>query len=237
MSRTTNSTNRMSVVRSRVLVVAASLVAGVVPTAATAQDALGVPFIGSNNLSFYTAQLTRDGGAETTTLLGMIYAHRFGAANNPTRMSLQLRGSARPFEDVSAGILDVATRVSVSHDVRAVRGLSVAGSLGAGVTAWGDDRANTGRLHVSLPASGGVSYDIRLGGVTISPFASASIARYDLRTYLDEERQSMDRGWDASYTTGTSLRVRDIVVTTSRIAGEQGMPDRSRWAFTAGISF
>ncbi|HEY7234804.1 MAG TPA: hypothetical protein VH539_11685 [Gemmatimonadaceae bacterium] len=203
----------------------------------SAQAALGAPFIGSNNLSFYSSELTRSGNEETTSMYGLLYGHRFGSTGDSTRLTMMLRGSARAFDDVKAGILDVATTVGVSHDVSAVRGLSVAASTGLGMMAWGDDIAHTGRLRVTIPANAGASYDLHVRSATISPFAMGTVARYDWRTSVNDVRDSVRDGWDAYYTTGVSLRLKDVVVTSSRIIGEYGMPNRSRWAFAAGLSF
>ena len=50
-------------------------------------------------------------------------------------------------------------------------------------------------------------------------------------------RVSSDNGWDARRTTGVSLSLRDIVVTTGHVRGERGLPNRSRWTLAAGFSF
>lgn len=210
---------------------------GLVPVDLGAQAALGTPFIGSNTLRFHASQLTRSGGPEITTTFGIEYGHRFGPSDAPTRKTLVVRTSARAFDDVQAGVLDVSATAGVSRHVPQVRHLSVAASTGFGMKAWGDDVVKTGRLHLTIPANVGASYDLRVRGATLSPFAMGTVSRYDLRTSLDDVRQSLDRGWDAHYTTGVSLRLTEVVVTTTRVHGEYGMPDRSRWTFSAGVSF
>jgi hypothetical protein len=210
---------------------------GLLASNLSAQTALGTPFIGSNTISFYSSELTRSGGSETTTMFGVSYGHRFGRDGAATRRTMMLRASARAFDEVKAGVLDVAANVGITRDVHTVPGLSLAASTGLEMMAWGDDAAQTGRLHVTIPASAGVSYDLRIRRATISPFAVGSVSRYDLRTSRNDVRESTDRGWDASYTTGASLRLKEAVLTTSRIIGEHGMPKRSRWAFSAGVSF
>jgi hypothetical protein len=236
MSRIQLSNARMIVARSPRLAIL-TVVAGLLPSALTAQAALGVPFIGATNLSYYSAELSRSGGSETTTLYGASFAHRFSEAANPMRGTMQLRFSAHPFDKVKAGVLDVAAMAGVERNVPTVPGLSVAASTGVDAMAWGNDIANTGRLHLTIPANAGVSYDLHVKSATVSPFAMGTIARYDLRSYVNDVRQTSDRGWDASYTTGASLRLKGVVLTTSRIVGEYGMPNKSRWAFSAGISF
>jgi hypothetical protein len=224
--------NPAVILRVALAAAATSLVASTL----AAQAALGTPFIGANNLSFRASELTKSGGAETTTVFGVHYGHRF-SGSGPTSIAMLLRGSARAFDDVQAGVLDVGANVAVSREIRSVRGLSLAASTGLGVMAWGNDANRTGRLHVTIPANAGVSYDLRVRGATLSPFVMGSVSRYDIRTSLDDARDSVDDGWDTTYTTGMSLRFRDIVLTTSSMHGEYGMPKRSRWGFSAGVSF
>ncbi|MFN8581375.1 MAG: hypothetical protein U0163_10415 [Gemmatimonadaceae bacterium] len=204
---------------------------------ASAQAALGTPFIAKNNLSFQSSQLTRSGGDETTTMFGVVYGHRFGAADAPSNVTMVLRGSARPLDQMDSGVLDLSANVGITRTVASMPKLSLAASTGVGLMAWSDDAAKTGRVNVTVPVNAGVSYDLRVRSATITPFAMGSVARYRLRTALNDVVQTTDNGWDAYYTTGASLRLREVVLTSSRIAGEYGMPARSRWAFSAGISF
>lgn len=202
-----------------------------------AQTALGTPFIGNNILSFQTGALTRRGGEEMTTLFGVVAGHRFGSPDADMRVSLVVRGAARAFDREESGVLDVGATVGVSRDIDAVHGLSVAASTGVGLMAWGDDAAKRGRAHVTIPVNAGVSYDLRVRSATLTPFAMGTVSRYDLRTSVNDERESLADGWDTSYTTGVSLRLKEVVLTSSRIVGEHGMPNRSRWHFSAGISY
>jgi hypothetical protein len=213
------------------------IIAGLTATTLPAQTAIGTPFVGRNNLSYQMAELSRSGGTDLTRVYGLSYGRRFGQAGNPTQYAMVLSGSARPFDDVDGGVADFAGRVAISHDVAAIPGFSVAASAGAEVMAWGDDIAKTGRMLVTVPMTAGISYDLRVAGATLSPFATASIARHELRTYLDDVRQSREAGWDARYSSGVSLRVNHIVLTSTRIVGETGMPNKSRWSFSAGISY
>lgn len=219
----------------RAAAVAAAL--SLVASRLSAQAALGSPFIRDNTLSFRASELTRTGAAEMTTTFGGVYGHRFGQAGAATRVIMQIRASARPFDDVQAAVLDAGATVGISRQVTAVSGLQMAASAGLGMMGWADDVAKTGRLLVTIPVNAGLSYDLHVKGATISPFAMGTAGRYDLRTSLDDVRQSLDRGWDASYTTGVSLRLQEVVLTSARIVGEYGMPNRSRWTFSAGVSF
>jgi hypothetical protein len=237
MSRTITAAVRNAVPRPWVALAAVAAMADILPATVNAQAALGSDFIGRTTLSFYSAEITRTGGLESTELYGLAYAHRFGQAGDPARLTMQLRGGVRPFDSEKQGIANLAASIGVVRDVAAVPGLSVAASTGIDMKAWGDDPTSTGRAYLTVPASVGVSYDIRVKGATFAPFAVGSVGRYDHRTYLNDVRQSRNVGWDASYVTGASLRFSNIVLTTSRIASEYGMPKSHRWAMSAGISF
>jgi len=204
---------------------------------ANAQAALGTPFIGRTLLSFHSAQNTRSGGPETTTTFGVVYGHRFGQQEAPSNVNLMVRASARPLEGVDSGVLDFSATIGMSRTFEDVPHLSVAASTGVGMMAWSDDAAKTGRAHLSIPANAGLAYALRIRSATFAPFAMGSLARYDLRTSLNDERVSRETGWDTYVTTGASLRLREVVLTSSRISGEHGMPYSSRWTFAAGISF
>lgn len=219
--------------RAFVLLVGSTLLGGTVH----AQSALGTPFIGRNHLSFYSGELTRSGGPELTRVPGIVYGRRFGDLTQAEGVSMVLRASGRPLGDATSGVLDLAATVGTSRAVPMVPGLTAAVSIGAGVMAWGDDSAKTGRLHVSVPVSTGLSYAVRIKGATVSPFGTASVARYDLRTSLDDVRQSTKRGWDGRYTAGVAVHFREVVLTSTRIYSEVGMPNRSRWAFSVGMSY
>ncbi len=226
-----------SVVRSGARAAIALLTLTVAAAPARAQDALGTPFIGRNLFSFHTAQNTRSGGPATTQTFGAIYGHRFGAADATSNVHLVVRASARPLEKTDSGVLDLAATFGASQAVAGIPNLSVAASTGVGLMAWSDDAAKTGRVQMQIPANAGLSYAIRIGGATLSPFAMGTLARYDLRTSLDDVQQTREKGWDTYYTSGASLKLHELVLTSSVTSGEHGMPNRSRWAFSAGVSF
>lgn len=202
-----------------------------------AQDALGTPFIGRNLYSFHAAQNTRSGGPAQTTTFGAVYGHRFGATDASSHVTLVVRASARPLDGVDTGVLDLAATVGISRDVRILPNLSLAASTGFALMAWSDDAAKTGRAQFSIPANAGLSYAIKLGGATLAPFAMGTLARYDLRRAVDDVQVSRDTGWDSYLSTGASLRLREVVFNIARVDGEHGMPTRSRWTFSAGVSF
>jgi hypothetical protein len=223
---------------SRVALLAA-LGLGVGAAGLAAQAPLGVPYIGNNHLSFYTTELTTDGlGPGTSSLYGGRYGHQFGQAEDDTRFSLLGQVAARERQDPRGGILDVSltagwTRRWNQLDSR----LSTTAAVGVSALVWAEDEPDTGLARLSLPLTVGVGYDLHIGSATLTPFVAPGIARFNTRSYVNDVRVTTDEGWDARFSAGTSLRLKELVLTTSRIRGEQGLPNRSRWAFAAGISF
>ena len=230
---------REILVRLRTSALMAMLGLGTAAAAASAQSTLGVPFIGDNHLSFYSTELTSDGiGASMSTLYGGRYAHRFGSDDARSRFSLSLQGAGRTLADASSGILDVSMTVAWTRRMDEIdEDLSMTGAMGMSALVWGMDETDTGIAHGSLPMTAAVAYDLHIGSATLTPFVAPGIAYYDHRGYLHSVRVSREVGWDARFTTGTSLTLKEVVLTASRIHGESNLPNRSRWAFAAGISF
>jgi hypothetical protein len=215
------------------------LVVGLGPSLLAAQSPLGMPYIGGTHLSFYATELTSDGvGPGMAKLYGGRYGHRFGAAASKTHFALSLQVAARDFESTSDGVFDVAVGASLTRRADEIDPrLSASLGVSASARAWGFDEADTGIAHVSVPVAVGLAYDVRIGAVTFAPFVSPSLARYDARTYLNDVRMSQKTGWDARFTAGMSARMKEVVLSTSSTRGEHGLPNESRWAFSAGISF
>jgi hypothetical protein len=208
-------------------------------TGASAQASLGMPFIGDSHLSFYSTGLSQDGVVgEMSTLYGGRYAHRFWSDNKAGSLSVSIQAAARGLSDGNDGIGDASITVAWTRRMTEVDdGLTLTAAVGANAVAWGFDEFDTGTAYLSTPFTAGVAYDIHVGAVTLSPFVAPSVAAYDHRTYVDDVRTSKATGWDARVTWGASLALKEVVLTTSGIRGETGMPRDNRWAFSAGISF
>lgn len=217
----------------------ASLALAGASSGVSAQSTHGVPFIGNNHLSFYSTELSTDGVAEaTSTLYGGRYARRFGADASWTRLSLAVQGAARSLANENDGVADLSVSAAVTRRVHELdSGITVSAGAGTGLLAWGFDHDDTGIVRMSVPLSAGVAYDIRIGGATFTPFAAPAIAWYDNRTYANDVQITRVTGWDARVTWGASLSLKEVVLTTSGVHGEPGLPNRSRWTFSAGISF
>jgi len=210
-------------------------------TATHAQQAIGVPFIGSNHLSFSVTELSRDGiGTQRATVFGAVYGHRFGARTAPVQSSMILRVGARPLDGLEDGILDAGVTLAASRSL--VAGLTVTGAAGVGAMAWGQRAPEpggpeTGRLIVRAPVSAGAAYDISVGGATIAPFVTLAMAYSSEREYVGDQRVMTDNGWRLGNAAGVSVRFRETVLSVSGISRERGLPNGSRVAFTAGMSW
>lgn len=228
-------TARRSTSRALSAFAAATLIA-IGTSTADAQQAVGVPFIGDNHLSFYSAEMNRMGSGDAmTAVFGGTYARRFRDADAPFRVTAGVRGSARALDESEAGVIDVAGTVAVTRDVW--RGLSMALASGIGATVWGDDATNDGRIDTNIPLTLGVGYDVRVRSATFTPFVAPSVVYFQTRNYVNDARVSKSDGFDGQVAAGLSMRLKELVLTSSRIHGEHHASQGSRWVVSAGISF
>ncbi|MBC7841147.1 MAG: hypothetical protein H7099_02485 [Gemmatimonadaceae bacterium] len=116
-------------------------------------------------------------------------------------------------------------------------GLSMSAAAGYEAMVWSSDITNSSRALLALPGSVGIAYDMHIRGTTIAPFLSGTVARYERRTYLGDDRLSTVRGWDAHYAGGVSLRVQHLIFAASSIGAEDRTASRRRWTLSAGVSF
>jgi hypothetical protein len=221
-----------------------ALVGSMLALAATdthAQQPVGVPFIGSNHLSVSVTELSRDGiGSQRATVLGALYGHRFGGSAAKVQPSMIVRVAARPLDGVEQGILDAGVTLAATREL--VRGLNVTAAAGVSAVAWGDgapepNEPATGRIIVRAPLSAGLAYDIGIGGATIAPFVNVAMAYSTEREYAGDVRLATDNGWKLGNAAGVSVRFRETVLSISGISRERGLPNSSRVAFSAGMSW
>jgi hypothetical protein len=210
---------------------------------ALSQETIGVPYIGRNHLSLYTTDLSRDGiGQERVAVFGAVYGHRFGDRQGPLELSVVARAGARSFKNANDGILDSGLTLAATRAVPQLGHLNVTGSAGIGAMLWGQGAAaenapDTGRLSLRVPLSAGVSYDLRIGGATVVPFAAVVPTYSSERDYIDDERIAEDSGLRVGRSLGMALRFKETVVSLSGIHGERGMPGSSRYVLSAGMSW
>lgn len=208
-----------------------------------AQEAIGVPFVGKNHLSFYTTQVSRDGaGDQRAALYGGIYGRRFGDRAGKGEVSLSLRAGARSFDGTDDGIFDSALTLAATRSVPRLKQLNLTAAAGVGLMAWGQtspdsDIPDSGHLSLRVPVSAGLSYDVRIGSATFAPFATIIPAYSSERDYVDDDRVSTDGGWKVGGAFGVTARFRETVFSISGIHRERGMPHANRVAFSAGMSW
>jgi hypothetical protein len=212
------------------------------PQLAQAQTALGVPFTGRNHLSLSVTELSHDGtSAERDAVFGGVYGRRLGSDAALLQYSVIARTAFRANSGIDDGIVDAGLTVAATHSVRAIDGLSITGAAGVGAMVWAQGsnagELERGRVIASAPFSAGLSYDVRLGRATISPFIAVTGAYSKERDYLDGDRIGEDSGWRVGNSVGVSLRFWEAVLSVREISRERGLPSRNRVAFSAGISW
>jgi hypothetical protein len=222
---------------------AAAALRGLAMTAVSvqAQQALGVPLAGKNNLSFSVTELSRDGvSSDETAVYGGIYARRLNSENSPVQFSVIVRTAVRALEKVSSeGIVDAGALLAATYRVNA---FSITGATGGTAVVWGKETTNDhqfdrGRLVARAPITTGVAYDFRVGSATIAPFVSYTAAYSKERNFQGDEWVSTHKGWRYSNSSGASVRFQKTVLTLSQISRERGMPNRNRVLFTAGMTW
>ena len=221
---------------------AAAALLGLAMTAvsAQAQQALGVPLAGKNNLSFSVTELSRDGiSEEQTAVYGGIYARRLNSETSPVQFSVIVRTAVRALEKVSSeGVVDAGALLAATYRVKA---FSITGASGGTAVVWGkeagDDELDRGRLVARAPITAGIAYDLRVGSATVAPFLSYTAAYSRERNYQNDEWVSTHKGWRYSNSSGVSVRFRGTVLTVSEINRERGMADRNRVLVTAGMTW
>jgi hypothetical protein len=116
---------------SAILLVIAALVADL-----QAQDAINVPFVGKNHLSFYTTKVSRDGIGDTReALYGGTLARRFGERAAAGELSLGLRAAARSFEAPNDGIIDPGLTLAATRAVPQLPRMNATVAAGVGFIA------------------------------------------------------------------------------------------------------
>jgi hypothetical protein len=210
---------------------------------ANAQEAIGVPFVGKNHLSFYTTELSRDGiGEERAAIFGGVYGRAFGERTGPVQISVLLRAGARALPGGEDGILDGGVTLAATRALPVITKLSLTGAAGVGAVIWGQKAeapgiSDTGRMSVRVPLSAGAAYDLRAGGATIAPFAMITTAYTREGDYVDDERVALDSGWRVGSAAGVSVRFKEMVFSLSDVRRERGLPHNHRIIFNVGMSW
>ncbi|MEJ2206409.1 MAG: hypothetical protein P8170_20140 [Gemmatimonadota bacterium] len=223
------------------LLLATGLGAGA--TGSSAQEAIGVPFIGKNHLSFYTTEVSQDGiGVERTAIFGGAYGRAFGGRTDPVQISMIVRAGARPLDDLTSGVLDAATTLAATRQAPGIERLSLTAAAGVGVMLWGQGSAgdglpDTGRSSLRVPLSAGAAYRLRAGGATIAPFAMLTTAYSRESDHVGGQRIGLDSGWRVGHTTGVSLSFTEMVLSVADVRRERGMPNHHRVVFSVGMSW
>jgi len=210
---------------------------------AQAQQPLGLPFVGRNQLSVSVTERSRDGvSTEQEAVFGIMFGRQLNSNDAPVQLSVVARAAARALDAGERGIFDGGLTLAASHAVRAIDGLSFTGAAGISAIAWGTGRPDSddedrGRIVQSLPLSVGMSYDVRLGSATVAPFIATTAAYSRGRDYVNDERINQTSIWRLGHSAGVSVRFGQAVLSLSDVNREGGMPAKNRMQFTAGMSW
>jgi len=243
MSATYRSRARVAAIDILKATLLATSLVGIASTAVNAQEAIGLPFVGKNHLSFYTTELSRDGiGQERASIFGGVYGRTFGDGQGAAQLGMILHAGARGFDELDDGILDAGATLTATRSVPGLDRLSLTAAAGVGAMAWGHGSAaagepGTGRLSVRVPLSAGMAYNVRAGRATIAPFVALTTAYSSERDYEDDQRVASDSGWRVGSATGVSVRFSELVLSVSDVRGERGLPHDHRVVFNVGISW
>jgi hypothetical protein len=117
--------------------------------------------------------------------------------------------------------------------------LSVCASSGLEIRALDFTEANPGdedEGFVSIPLTMGLGYDVSLGALTLTPFVSPTIARYEFKSegFANGAKQ---RGWDRYVTMGASLSLNRFSINGAYRNGDMSLGESGRWSFGSGVSF
>ncbi|MGD2046952.1 MAG: hypothetical protein PVH96_12060 [Gemmatimonadota bacterium] len=210
---------------------------------AAAQEAIGVPFVGTNHLSFYTTELSRDGVAdERASVFGAVYGHRFGDRMGKGEVSFTVRAGARALNNGGDGILDTGLGFAGTKAIPGAERLSATASVGLGAMVWGQDplstgAPDTGRLSLRVPMTAGLAYDLHWGAATVAPFAALATSYSSERDYVSDVRVGQADGWRVGSAVGVSVRFRETVLSMSGLSREHGLTGSTRYVFSAGMSW
>lgn len=224
----------------RVLVLAVTL--AIPAPRAHAQEAIGVPFVGKNHLSFYTTELSRDGiGEARAAIFGGTYGRRFGDGRAPVRIGVLLRAGARPLDEHD-GILDAGATLTATASMPGAERLTMTASAGVGAVLWGQSSqapavTDTGRRSVNVPLGAGAAYSLRAGRATISPFAMVLGSYSRENDYVNDVSVARESGWSLGHAAGVSVGFNEMVLSLTDLRNERGLPNDHRVMFSVGLSW
>ncbi|HUQ80442.1 MAG TPA: hypothetical protein VM076_04870 [Gemmatimonadaceae bacterium] len=203
-------------------------------TTVFAQRCLGLPMAGKN----YVGAEQREswtGHRRQTPVYGGRYAHSFDAGKGVGVIASIGGGGGGMKGDTSAvhvsGMLSTSLQPSGSN-------LSLC--AGAGFEAQAVDYPGESRKDAdafgSIPVSLGLGYDVRLGALTVTPFAAPTLAYYQFESdnYKDGDRQ---KGFDTYVTMGATAAFNRFSVGATYRNGDRSVGQSGRFAFSTGVNF
>jgi len=132
-----------------------------------------------------------------------------------------------------SGMLSTGTRLpQISNKLSACAGLG----FDAQATDYPGESRNDSDGLGSLPLSLGLGYDVRLGALTVTPFAAPTLAYYGFESdaYKNGARQW---GWDSYVTMGATASFSRYSVGANYRNGDRSLGQSGRFSFSTGVSF
>lgn len=203
-------------------------------TPALAQRCLGLPMAGKNYLGFEQRE-SWTGHNRQTPIYGGRYAHSFDAGKGVGVIASIGGGGSGMKGDTSA----VHVSGMLSTSLQPV-GSNLSMCAGAGFEARATDFPGESKHDAdafgSVPVSLGIGYDVRLGALTVTPFAAPTIAYYEFESdnYKDGDRQ---HGFDKYVTMGATASFSRFSVGANYRNGDRSLGQSGRFAFNTGVNF
>ena len=210
--------------------VAATMLAA---TPAEAQRCLGLPMSGRNYVGFETRE-SWTGHRRQAPVYGGRYAHKFDAGNGVPVVATIAGGGGGLKGDTSA--VNVSGMLSTMAPVG--RNLSVCASAGfqAQAVDYPGESQHDADGFGSIPVSIGIGYDMHMGALTVTPFASPTLAYYEFESSRFDNG-ARQRGFDTYVVMGATASVNRFSVGTTYRNGDRSLGESGRFGFSTGVNF
>jgi hypothetical protein len=189
----------------------------------------GKNYIGAEQRESWT------GYRRQTPVYGGRYAHNFDAGHGVGVVASIGGGGGGMKGDTSA----VQVSGMLSTSVQPL-GTNLSLCAGAGFEAQATDFPGESKKDAdafgSIPMSLGIGYDVRMGMLTVTPFAAPTLAYYEFESdrFKNGDRQ---RGFDTYVTVGATASVSRFSMGASYRNGDRSLGQSGRFAFMSGVSF
>jgi hypothetical protein len=215
------------------LAVATLLVAS---TQAHAQACLGLP-VGARNYIGAEQQESWTAYRRQTPVWGGRYAHDFRTDKGVSVITSIAGGAGGMKADTSAIYVSGAV-AATRHMTEWNKNLSLCAAAGfeAKATDYPGESRNDSDGFGSVPLTLGFGYDLRMGALTLTPFAAPTLAYYQFES--DRFNNSAkEHGWDSYVVMGATASFSRFSVGANYRNGDMSLGKSGRFGFNTGVSF